>query len=79
MRKKEEKVTTELYVKEIERLKQEVAKYRAMYETANKYKDDYETLVEDAKKKMKEIESLKKMTLELNNELQKEIDKLRKE
>lgn len=64
-----------IYKREIERLVKERNNFANKYETANKYKKEYEQLVKDYKKKIKELDTLKQETNKLKESLEFFINK----
>lgn len=67
-----------IYKREIERLVKERNNFANKYETANKYKKEYEQLVKDYKKKIKELDTLKQETNKLKESLEFFINKQKK-
>ena len=67
-----------IYENEIKRLTKEHNEYMSKYETANKYKNEYEKLASDYRRKNIELDEQKRQTEELNQELEIMIEKLKK-
>lgn len=79
LRKKElRSIEKVIYENEIKRLMKERNEYMTKYETADKYKTEYEELASDYRRKNIELDELKRKTEELNQELEIMIEKLKK-
>ena len=79
LRKKElRSIEKVIYENEIKRLTKERNEYMTKYETANMYKDEYEELASDYRRKNIELDEQKRQTEELNQELEFMIEKLKK-
>lgn len=72
-------IERKIYEDEIKRLTKERNDFAFKYETANKYKGEYEILKKDYENKLRELDSLKKKANKLMQDLETQINKIKKE